>query len=261
MVKISSLIVLAVATLAAAESAKGAQHKAGRKRICRPKGGHKPTLPIFPTGIAKAVVPKKDLATPTPAPAPVPAPQAPKPAPPARPSPAPPARQPAPKPAPPATPKPAPPAAPKPAPPAAPKPAPAPASGFDADCLAIHNRLRAVEGKKALTYTPALQASAQAWANQLASRSRGGSMDLDHSGSGENLYASSGSPKCSDAVQMWYDEKPLFPPNGRIVTDGNFEEYGHFTQVIWGTTTKLGCAIAKSAAPVRSFVVCHYDPP
>ncbi|MBK9527127.1 MAG: hypothetical protein IPO41_02100 [Acidobacteria bacterium] len=35
----------------------------------------------------------------------------------------------------------------------------------------------------------------------------------------------------------------------------------HFTQVVWSTTTKVGCGKARTADGMTDFVVCDYSPP
>ncbi|XP_070551655.1 uncharacterized protein [Ptychodera flava] len=62
-------------------------------------------------------------------------------------------------------------------------------------------------------------------------------------------------------VKMWYDEiqyydysKPQFA-----------SETGHFTQLLWKDSRRVGCAIADGVDPtgeyIQYFVTCEYDPP
>ncbi|KAJ3170261.1 hypothetical protein HDU88_008888 [Geranomyces variabilis] len=154
--------------------------------------------------------------------------------------------------------------APKPKAPApAPRPKPlGPLPHFNAqDCLNSHNEFRAQSGKRALSWSSDLAARAQRWANHLADQSNG-ALTLVHEGPGENLYGATGNPSCRNAVKMWFDEKPNYHGE-RIVVNNAFESYGHYTQLIWGTTTEVGCALGSTndGGHTSSFVVCKYNPP
>ena len=77
-----------------------------------------------------------------------------------------------------------------------------------------------------LLWDPKLAASAQKWAIQLAGRD-----ELEHSQSGENLYASSGMAADHayvNATEGWLREKSQYW--GQPIDD-NFAKYGHYTQV------------------------------
>jgi pathogenesis-related protein 1 len=86
---------------------------------------------------------------------------------------------------------------------------------------------------------------------------------------GENLYASTGvllptTPVAS--VNSWIAEKSKY--TYQKVSAANFAPTGHYTQLIWQTTTKVGCAyqncnknspFASSYGPNWVFVVCDYS--
>lgn len=62
---------------------------------------------------------------------------------------------------------------------------------------------------------------------------------------GENLYWSSGSSSFLEATQAWLDEKPLYngealPMDGDIEGQKRAKEYGHYTQMIWPETLRVG---------------------
>ena len=91
-------------------------------------------------------------------------------------------------------------------------------------------------------------------------------------GVGENLsmFAStSESNLLSDnpatrAMQGWYDkELPMYD----FSSPGFSMATGHFTQVVWASTTKVGCGVALCpagtiASTMQSvYVVCQYGPP
>ena len=47
----------------------------------------------------------------------------------------------------------------------------------------------------------------------------------------------------------------IFPTVSR---SGNWETVGHYTQMVWPTTTRVGCAVASNAS--NDFLVCRYSP-
>ncbi|KAG9123556.1 hypothetical protein FRC07_014768 [Ceratobasidium sp. 392] len=119
-----------------------------------------------------------------------------------------------------------------------------------ADYLKAHNDERAKHGAKALVWDSSLAASAQAWANQCK---------FQHSQSGQNLAAGTGNPSIATAIGWWNAERADYKGP---------DDYSHWTQVVWKSTTKLGCAL-KQCAPgtifdasygVANYYVCHYNP-
>ena len=122
------------------------------------------------------------------------------------------------------------------------------AQGVDA-----HNRLRAKHCAAPLSWSAKLADVAQRWANALRDR---GCM-FGHSGGsfGENLAAGTiGTLDPAAVVQMWYDEisQYRFP-------DGGFSmKTGHFTQVVWRGSRRVGCG--HSQCKGMDILVCEYDP-
>jgi len=83
----------------------------------------------------------------------------------------------------------------------------------------------------------------------------------DLKGHGENLHSiepNVESYSCHKVVTPWYDEIKDYnygnPRNSRGVI-------GHFTQVVWKNTTKLGCAQAYSKSSKVLYTVCNYQKP
>ena len=164
-----------------------------------------------------------------------------------------------PPPAPQGPPPPPPPPATPPAPPKPPKTSQNHGIGdWGSVCLAEHNLRRAscetLNGKSLppLVWDHKLYQAAQRWANELAKADNG----LQHSGSGENLASTSDkNASCKWAVDSWFNEYPLY--HNEKIGEGNFVSYGHFTQLVWEATRKLGCAYSDSSK--MRYMVCRYD--
>nr|AAW25007.1 SJCHGC08973 protein [Schistosoma japonicum] len=125
------------------------------------------------------------------------------------------------------------------------------------EALDEHNRLRALHGCPPLQYDERLARDAQSWAENLARLKI-----LKHSicdEYGENLATSMSTNKAtmsgSQATQNWYNE----------IHQHNFDQQyqsgtGHFTQVIWKSTTKAGFGIQHSTDGHHVFIVGRYVP-
>ena len=143
---------------------------------------------------------------------------------------------------------------------------------FDTDeMVAAHNRWRKTVGAQPLSYSTELAASAQDWANHLK---QGNHCQMQHSKPdgryGENLYWASAvewsdgrrelqkvSPK--QVVDDWGNERTDYDYKNNSCTKGKM--CGHYTQVIWKTTTTVGCAIAVCNDSREQVWVCQYQPP
>ena len=129
--------------------------------------------------------------------------------------------------------------------------------------LAAHNRWRANFGSPAVTWDATVAAHAQEWADHLAAddlfeHRQGGPY-------GENLWAGWGANfTADDAVNSWGNEVrdwDLTCTGG--ISDccrGGWQNCGHFTQVVWSTTVKVGCG-KGIGADGKQVVVCNYSPP
>jgi Cysteine-rich secretory protein family len=141
---------------------------------------------------------------------------------------------------------------------------PAPTLSFNARLLAAHNGERQRVGMPALLWSDRLSADAKAWADHLARTAT-----FDHAPDqpgkepqGENLWmgtAKAYSPE--DMVGSWIEERALFRPGlfPKISSTGNWQDVGHYTQLIWFSTTQVGCAL--SANREDEYLVCRYGPP
>src|SRR3546814_19231702 len=62
-------------------------------------------------------------------------------------------------------------------------------------------------------------------------------------------------------VRSWTDEKRYFRRAAlpKFSTTGRWSDVGHYTQIIWHSTTDVGCAIAVSQSD--EYLVCRYTTP
>ncbi|XP_044269926.1 uncharacterized protein LOC123014738 isoform X4 [Tribolium madens] len=133
-----------------------------------------------------------------------------------------------------------------------------PVMEFEQECLAAHNEYRRRHGVPPLKLDREMCKVSQQWANHLISRNI-----LQHSNNkdyGENLFCmTSSNPKVAvsgkEPVDAWYGEIK----DHTFGTEPTSLASGHFTQVVWKTSAKLGVAFAKSGG--RVVVVANYDPP
>jgi hypothetical protein len=134
------------------------------------------------------------------------------------------------------------------------------ASQFPARILAAHNAERLRMGMPPLQWDAELGNGAATYAQQLAFTGL-----FQHSnrqarrGIGENLWMGShGAFSVEAMVAGWTSEKRyfvsgVFPNNS---STGDWADVGHYTQMIWPTTSRIGCAIAST--PRVDYLVCHY---
>ncbi len=129
------------------------------------------------------------------------------------------------------------------------------ASGTVEESLAAHNELRARHGAPPLGWSLKCQQSAQAWADRLAQTGKlehGG-----HEGCGQNLAYCRGELTSAQAVLLWYQE--LATPGYSFDRPRFSHATGHFTQVVWRSSRRLGVGVAQGRT--GTYVVAHYEPP
>jgi uncharacterized protein YkwD len=128
-----------------------------------------------------------------------------------------------------------------------------------AEILEAHNDERAAVGMAPLQWSTRLQDSAQQWAEHLAAT---GSFEHSDSDLGENLWmGTTGAYSDSEKVGSWAAEKEYFLPDQAfpdVSSTGNWQDVGHYTQMIWYNTTTVGCGQASDGE--NDYLVCHYDP-
>ncbi|XP_074112008.1 uncharacterized protein LOC141535790 isoform X1 [Cotesia typhae] len=125
-------------------------------------------------------------------------------------------------------------------------------------CLETHNYYRNRHGVPALRLNKQLCKTSQDWANILATKGR-----LEHRANieyGENLYCMwSSNPKTivngDEPVNDWYVEETQHQYNREPTT----LKTGHFTQIVWRSSTELGVGMARNRNG-EVYVVCNYNP-
>ncbi|EDV24295.1 uncharacterized protein TRIADDRAFT_26844, partial [Trichoplax adhaerens] len=126
---------------------------------------------------------------------------------------------------------------------------------YQQDCLNEHNRLRRIHGVPDLQWLTPLQISAEIWANQLIAT---GSMYPSDTVHGENLYHGDfANPSTANVTQMvgiWYSEVA----NYDFSSPSFISAAKHFTQLIWKSTTHIGCG--RSIIGNNVYLVAHYSP-
>ncbi|XP_067416020.1 glioma pathogenesis-related protein 1-like isoform X2 [Emydura macquarii macquarii] len=145
---------------------------------------------------------------------------------------------------------------------------------FIEECVNAHNHFRSkvnptASNMRHMSWDSALAKSAKAWAKRCHFDHNvylkvPGKMHPDFTPVGENIWTGSLSLfSVNAALKKWYDE----------VKDYNFETHsctsvcGHYTQVVWATSYKVGCAV-QFCPTVTSFkgltngahFICNYGP-
>jgi pathogenesis-related protein 1 len=136
--------------------------------------------------------------------------------------------------------------------------------------VAVHNKWRAEVGVQALSHSPKLAKSAQAWANHLKKSRHCAMQHSKPQGRyGENLFWASPlmwsdgrkelrkvSP--TEVIDSWGNEKSDYDLASNACKAGAV--CGHYTQIVWRDTLKVGCGMATCGNTHEQIWVCHYSP-
>jgi len=128
--------------------------------------------------------------------------------------------------------------------------------------VAFHNQVRAAWGIGPIYWDRGLAAAADSYAAELARTGRWQhSAQRSRPGQGENLWMGTrGAFTVDQMVGSWAAEGRAFRP-GRfpnVSRTGEWDEVGHFTQMIWPGSVRVGCAVRASAQ--YDYFVCRYSP-
>ena len=137
--------------------------------------------------------------------------------------------------------------------------APAESGAFPARVLDIHNAERQRLAVAPLSWDEDLARDAADWARVLARKGH-----LEHSSQrsqGENLWMGTrGHYSPEHMIGAFVGERSQFRA-GRfpaVSRTGNWADVGHYTQLIWPGTQKVGCALASDGR--WDVLVCRYWP-
>lgn len=144
------------------------------------------------------------------------------------------------------------------------RPAAQGASHFRDVMLAAHNSERIAQGVAPLVWSEALAADAAQSAAHLAQQPDPVAAHGKTGGSGshgENMWAGTrGTYALEEMTGSWLEERALYldGPVPEISRSGNWADVGHYSQIIWAGTRRIGCALAVNAEV--DVLVCRYDP-
>ncbi|NXC59764.1 GLIP1 protein, partial [Aleadryas rufinucha] len=145
---------------------------------------------------------------------------------------------------------------------------------FIEECVQTHNTIRSGVDPPAsnmlyMSWDPDLAKTAKAWAKKclfkhnVHLKERGKTHPRFRS-AGENIWTGSISAfTVKGAITSWYSEVQFYTYN----TNGCSKVCGHYTQVVWATSYKVGCAVhfcpkvTYTTIPNAAHFICNYGPP
>ncbi|KAI3444128.1 hypothetical protein Pfo_000793 [Paulownia fortunei] len=123
--------------------------------------------------------------------------------------------------------------------------------------LGVQNAARSALRLRPLVWDAKLARYAAWYANQ-----RRGDCALQHSNGpyGENIFWGSGNGwTAAQAAAAWVSERRGYNYWSNSCSYG--QECGHYTQIVWRGTTRIGCARVVCYGGRGVFMICNYDPP
>ncbi|KAJ0788485.1 putative CAP domain-containing protein [Helianthus annuus] len=125
------------------------------------------------------------------------------------------------------------------------------------DFMSVQNRARAAIHMQPLVWDKRLARYASMYARQ-----RRQDCLLKHSDGpyGENIFWGSGTRwNPSQAAVTWVSEGRWYNHQSNSCNQGR--ECGHYTQIVWKTSRRIGCARVTCFGGRGVFMICNYDPP
>ncbi|KAL2232786.1 pathogenesis-related protein PR-1-like [Sesamum indicum] len=123
--------------------------------------------------------------------------------------------------------------------------------------LSVQNAARAALKLPPLVWDPKIARYAAWYANQ-----RRADCELEHSNGpyGENIFWGSGNRwTAAQAAAAWVSERREYNYWSNSCVYG--QECGHYTQIVWKDTRRMGCARVVCYGGRGVFMICNYDPP
>jgi pathogenesis-related protein 1 len=135
---------------------------------------------------------------------------------------------------------------------------PCAAQSAPSDFVTLHNTARTAVSVGPVSWDATVAAYAQNYSDV-----RKADCKLQHSGGpyGENIFWGSAGKawNASDAVSSWVKENQYY--NYATNTCAAGRVCGHYTQVVWRSSTAIGCARVDCVNNAGVFIVCSYNPP
>lgn len=124
-----------------------------------------------------------------------------------------------------------------------------------------HNKVRNDVGTPPIEWSVELAKYAQAWADELVKRDCAFEHRPDTGpwagNYGENIFWGSGGYTLLSASESWYSEIKLY--KHEPISSTNFKGVGHYTQMVWRNTNKVGIGIG-TCQNGEVLIVANYDP-
>ena len=130
--------------------------------------------------------------------------------------------------------------------------------------VGYHNKIRSQLGVEPVVWSPEIAAYAQKWADRLALNGELEHRPIDGEWAriyGENLAIDRSIVACAEA---WHSEVKDYPSVEPIPSDFSTFTAGHYTQMVWRRTKRIGAGMAvvkDGRFKGMIVVVCNYDPP
>lgn len=129
-------------------------------------------------------------------------------------------------------------------------------SGRVVGITTAHNLVRQQYGVADLVYDQELAQVSVEWIEHLAENGCVMEHNWD-SPLGENLFWSNYQASADSVVESWASEVAYYDYETNSCEPG--EMCGHFTQLVWSTTERVGCAVG-ACADGSEIWMCNYDP-